>query len=43
MDIPAHFVLLSWQGDKIAGIRDFLFAPYVMESLDWICMPAPIS
>ncbi|MTW12392.1 sigma-70 family RNA polymerase sigma factor [Pseudoduganella eburnea] len=40
---PAHFVLLSWHGDKISGIRDFLFAPYVMASLDWIRMPAPIS
>jgi RNA polymerase sigma factor (sigma-70 family) len=43
MDKPAHFVLLSWQGDKIAGIRDFLFAPYAMEVLDWVRLPAPIS
>jgi RNA polymerase sigma factor (sigma-70 family) len=43
MRTPAHFVLLSWQGDKISGIRDFLFAPYVMESLDWLRMPFPIS
>jgi RNA polymerase sigma factor (sigma-70 family) len=38
---PAHFVLLAWQGGQLAGIRDFLFAPYVMESAGWIRMPAP--
>jgi RNA polymerase sigma-70 factor (ECF subfamily) len=32
---PAHFVLVAWQGGRIAGIRDFLFAPYAMESSDW--------
>lgn len=37
---PAHFVLLAWQDGQLAGIRDFLFAPYVMESVDWLCMPA---
>lgn len=39
MDKPYHFVLLEWQGGRIAGIRDFLFAPYVMEAADWIRMP----
>jgi hypothetical protein len=33
---PSHFVLLGWQEDKIAAIRDFLFAPYFMETLDWL-------
>jgi RNA polymerase sigma-70 factor (ECF subfamily) len=32
---PAHFVLVDWRGDEIAGIRDFLFTPYVIESADW--------
>ncbi|WP_104662428.1 sigma-70 family RNA polymerase sigma factor [Ensifer adhaerens] len=32
---PAHFVILDWHGDEIAGIRDFLFARYVLESVDW--------
>ena len=32
---PAHFVLLDWRDGRIAGIRDFLFAPYVMEGVDW--------
>ena len=32
---PAHFVLIDWQGDRIAVIRDFLFAPYAMEAVDW--------
>lgn len=33
---PAHFVLVEWTADDtIALIRDFLFAPYAMEELDW--------
>lgn len=33
---PAHFVLLEWQDGRISMIRDFLFAPYAMETLDWV-------
>ncbi|MCG6856855.1 MAG: sigma-70 family RNA polymerase sigma factor [Salaquimonas sp.] len=36
MEKPAHFVLIDWQGDRIAAIRDFLFAPYVLEAIDWV-------
>ena len=35
MDKPAHFVLLDWRKSRIAAIRDFLFAPYVLEAIDW--------
>jgi RNA polymerase sigma factor (sigma-70 family) len=35
MERPAHFVLLDWRNDRIAAIRDFLFAPYVLEVIDW--------
>ena len=35
MEQPAHFVLLDWRNDRIAAIRDFLFAPYVMDVIDW--------
>lgn len=35
MKKPSHFVLLDWEGDRIIGIRDFLFAPYAMEAVDW--------
>lgn len=35
MDRPAHFVLVEWRNDRIATIRDFLFAPYVLDSVDW--------
>jgi RNA polymerase sigma-70 factor (ECF subfamily) len=35
MEKPAHFVLVDWQNDRIVGIRDFLFAPYALESADW--------
>ena len=26
-----YFVLLDWAGDKVVGIRDFVFARYAME------------
>jgi RNA polymerase sigma-70 factor (ECF subfamily) len=29
----AYVILLDWAGDRIVSIRDFRFAPYVMESL----------
>ena len=35
MERPAHFVLIDWRNDRIAAIRDFLFAPYVLEAIDW--------
>jgi RNA polymerase sigma factor (sigma-70 family) len=35
MERPAHFVLVDWRNDRIAAIRDFLFAPYVLEVIDW--------
>ncbi|MBK5566559.1 sigma-70 family RNA polymerase sigma factor [Ensifer sp. SSB1] len=36
MEKPAHFVLLDWRADEITAIRDFLFAPYVLETVDWV-------
>ncbi|OOL15221.1 hypothetical protein BRY73_20625 [Ochrobactrum sp. P6BS-III] len=33
---PAHFVLVDWRNDRITTIRDFLFAPYVLEAMDWV-------
>jgi RNA polymerase sigma-70 factor (ECF subfamily) len=33
---PSHFVIIEWRGDEIAAIRDFLFAPYVTETTDWV-------
>src|SRR6185437_9259378 len=35
MERPSHFVLVDWSGARIAAIRDFLFAPYVLEGMDW--------
>jgi RNA polymerase sigma factor (sigma-70 family) len=35
MERPAHFVLIDWAESRIVGIRDFLFAPYVLEAIDW--------
>jgi len=36
MDRPAHFVLIDWSESRIIEIRDFLFAPYVLEAIDWV-------
>jgi RNA polymerase sigma factor (sigma-70 family) len=35
---PAHFVLVDWRDDRISVIRDFLFAPYALESVDWVAL-----
>jgi RNA polymerase sigma-70 factor (ECF subfamily) len=36
MERPAHFVLVDWRSDRIIAIRDFLFAPYALEAVDWV-------
>lgn len=36
MSRPAHCVLVDWRGGAIQSIRDFLFAPYVLEDADWV-------
>jgi len=36
MEKPAYFVLVDWRDDRITAIRDFLFAPYVLEAADWV-------
>lgn len=32
MEKPAYFVLVDWREARITAIRDFLFAPYVLEA-----------
>lgn len=36
---PSHVVLVDWHDDRIARIRDFLFAPYALEAVDWVALP----
>jgi RNA polymerase sigma-70 factor (ECF subfamily) len=36
MERPAHFILIDWTENRITRIRDFLFAPYVLETVDWM-------
>ncbi|HWE74578.1 MAG TPA: RNA polymerase sigma factor [Stellaceae bacterium] len=31
---PTYFVLIEWQADRLIMIRDFLYAPYVMEGAE---------
>ncbi|MGO7300633.1 sigma-70 family RNA polymerase sigma factor [Rhizobium ruizarguesonis] len=36
MEKPAYFVLVDWRNEQISAIRDFLFAPYALDSADWV-------
>jgi RNA polymerase sigma-70 factor (ECF subfamily) len=36
MERPAHFVLIDWRSNRIIAIRDFLFAPYTLDAVDWV-------
>lgn len=36
MEKPAHFALIGWSESRITEIRDYLFAPYVLEAMDWV-------
>jgi RNA polymerase sigma-70 factor (ECF subfamily) len=33
---PKYFVLLQWSGDKVAAIRDFRHAPYVIDGAEYL-------
>jgi RNA polymerase sigma-70 factor (ECF subfamily) len=33
---PKYFVLLNWQADKIATIRDFRHAPYIIDGAEYL-------
>jgi RNA polymerase sigma-70 factor (ECF subfamily) len=35
---PDYFVLLSWSGDRVATIRDFLFARYALDDAAWAAL-----
>jgi RNA polymerase sigma-70 factor, ECF subfamily len=32
---PKYFMLLGWDGDKVATIRDFRYAPYIVDGADY--------
>ena len=32
---PLYFILLEWEGERIRFVRDFLHAPYVVESAEY--------
>ena len=36
---PRYFILIDWEDGRIAGIRDFLFADYVMDGLEYSGAP----
>ena len=36
METPVYFVLVDWRNDQISAIRDFLFASYAAEAMDWV-------
>jgi RNA polymerase sigma-70 factor (ECF subfamily) len=33
---PKYFMLLSWAADKVATIRDFRHAPYIIENAEYL-------
>ncbi len=33
---PKYFVLLQWSGDKVAEIRDFRHAPYIIDGAEYV-------
>jgi RNA polymerase sigma-70 factor (ECF subfamily) len=35
LETPAYFVALDFDGDRVVSIHDFLYARYVMDSVDW--------
>lgn len=37
---PAHFVLVDWRHGQIAMIRDFLFASYALDLINWVRLEA---
>jgi RNA polymerase sigma-70 factor (ECF subfamily) len=37
---PKYFMLLQWDGDKVAAIRDFRHASYVTEGAEFLVVPA---
>jgi RNA polymerase sigma-70 factor (ECF subfamily) len=37
---PKYFMLLQWSADKVAGIRDFRHASYVIEGAEYLISPA---
>ncbi len=34
LEAPAYFVIVAFEGDRVAAIRDFLFARYAMEGVE---------
>ena len=40
---PSHFVLLDWRDGQVLRIRDFLFAPYALEGVDWVILGDPVA
>jgi RNA polymerase sigma-70 factor (ECF subfamily) len=37
---PKYFMLLGWDGDKVATIRDFRYAPYIIDGAEYRMQPA---
>jgi RNA polymerase sigma-70 factor, ECF subfamily len=33
-----YFVLLAWAGERVVGIRDFVFARYAMDGAELVVM-----
>ncbi|RWG86921.1 MAG: sigma-70 family RNA polymerase sigma factor [Mesorhizobium sp.] len=40
---PRYFILIDWENGRIAGIRDFLFADYVMDGIEYVPQPSAVD
>lgn len=38
-DAPVYFMLLGWDGDKVANIRDFRYATYALDGAEYSAVP----
>jgi RNA polymerase sigma-70 factor (ECF subfamily) len=36
---PTYFMLLAWAGEQVMTIRDFRYATYTMECIEWVALP----
>jgi RNA polymerase sigma-70 factor (ECF subfamily) len=34
--VPLYFILLEWADARVATIRDFRYARYVLEGAEWV-------
>jgi RNA polymerase sigma-70 factor (ECF subfamily) len=36
---PSYFVIVGWDGDRVATIRDFRYVPYIAADAEFVALP----